>query len=445
MTTVRLARYLARSLAAAAVIAAAQTASAATPHPSIAVWAEGPDAAAAIAQVSDAVGENYSVASPAELHRAMTKQGQRGPAAPALQSAKKRTDELARFRAAAHDAHLDGVVIVVTTRSKRAGKASDVYIIDAGSHAWKVTHVGADGTAADAAKAGLADVLPPPAEEPPPPPPAPVAEPAQPAPSEAPVTAEAPSDAPERDSAGASARRPHEVGQELFQLSLAFEGAMRHFEYTDPLTSNLRSYNLNAAPAAAAEGAVYPLATTRVSVVRDIGAVFGYARAFALQSATSDGTKFSTDWSRYYVGGRYRLRTGTGASPILGVTGAYGAEMFGFGGATNATLPSVDYRFVRASADARVPIGRFSIFADLGYLFVLSGGPVAERFPKSSVGGIEAELGGSFTIVSSLEARLTASYRRFFYAMNPTPGDGYVAGGALDELSGLQGGLAYVF
>jgi hypothetical protein len=37
------------------------------------------------------------------------------------------------------------------------------------------------------------------------------------------------------------------------------------------------------------------------------------------------------------------------------------------------------------------------------------------------------------------------SYRRFFYSMNPTPGDGYVAGGALDELGGLQASVAYIY
>jgi hypothetical protein len=444
MNTVQLAGFMARGFAAAAIplaLVAPGTAYAAASHLSVAVWTEGPDAAAALTQVSDALRSNYTVANPADLRGAMTKEGQRGPVTGALQNPKKRPDEIARFRAAARDANLDGVVVVMTSRSKKSGKSADAIVIDASSHAWKVTHVGADEVTADAAQAGLADVLPAKAEEPP----APVAEPAAPPAPAEPATEAAPSEAPERDSTSARARRPHEVGQELFQLSLAFEGAMRHFSYTDGLTRNLRNYDLNAAPAAAAEGAIYPLATTRIAVARDIGAVFGYARAFALQSATSDGTKYSTDWSRYYVGARYRIRTGSGASPIFGLTGAYGAESFEFGGAPNATLPSVAYQFVQASADARVPIGRFSIFADVGYLFVLSGGAVADRFPKSSIGGIEAKLGASFTVIPSLEVRLAASYRRFFYTMNPTPGDGYVAGGALDELSGLQGGLAYVF
>jgi hypothetical protein len=109
-------------------------------------------------------------------------------------------------------------------------------------------------------------------------------------------------------------------------------------------------------------------------------------------------------------------------------------------------MPAVDYRFVRAGADARFPLGRdVALFADAAYLFVMSSGEVGDRFPRSRVGGVLAELGGAVTFATSFEARLTVSYRRFFYSMNPTPGDAYVAGGALDEFGGAQASLAYVY
>jgi hypothetical protein len=245
----------------------------------------------------------------------------------------------------------------------------------------------------------------------------------------------------------APARRAGEVSQEIVQISVGAEAGMRHFGYTDGLTGNLRSYQLGAAPLVVAEGAVYPFMATGTPVLRDIGVVGGYARAFALQSTSSDAGTVDTQWSRYYVGGHVRVRTGSGsdASPVLGLTGAYGDESFGFGGTQGSSLPSVDYRFVGASGDVRVPLGRFALFASGGYLFVQSAGDVSARFPRATVGGLEAELGGAFTLIRGLEARVTARYRRFFYSMNPVPGDGYVAGGALDEFGGLLASVAYVY
>jgi hypothetical protein len=274
----------------------------------------------------------------------------------------------------------------------------------------------------------------------------PAAAPAEPA-SPAPVSA--PTEAPDADGeardgvAGAARGSMHVVGRELFAVSVGIEAGMRRFSYNDGLTANLRPYTLNAAPLVTAGGEIYPLAG---SYAVDAGLVLSYAQAFATQSPTVDAGTLQTRWTRYSAGGRVRVRASGDSGPVVGVTGAYGGEMFLIESWNpNASLPSVDYRFVRASADVRVPFGRFAVFGDVGYLFVLSAGDVAARFPSSSVGGVEAELGASVAIAAGFEARATASYRRFFYSMNPTPGDGYVAGGALDELSGLQGSLAYVF
>jgi hypothetical protein len=37
------------------------------------------------------------------------------------------------------------------------------------------------------------------------------------------------------------------------------------------------------------------------------------------------------------------------------------------------------------------------------------------------------------------------AYARFFYTLNPQPGDSYVAGGALDQMAFGSLGAAYVF
>ena len=43
------------------------------------------------------------------------------------------------------------------------------------------------------------------------------------------------------------------------------------------------------------------------------------------------------------------------------------------------------------------------------------------------------------------EGRLVGDYERYFYSFGPTPGDAYVAGGALDQFFGGRLAIAYVF
>jgi hypothetical protein len=175
--------------------------------------------------------------------------------------------------------------------------------------------------------------------------------------------------------------------------------------------------------------------------------VFGYARALGLQSGAAEGAgKLDTQWFRYHAGVRARARFGGEESPIAGLAVCYGEDSFAFSAPANAPpLPTVDYKFARASGDIRVPFGRFAALASAGYLFVLSSGELDTRFPKASAGGVEAELGGAFTIVPGLEARLTADYRRFFFTMHPNPGAVYVAGGALDQFGSANAEVAYVY
>jgi hypothetical protein len=96
-------------------------------------------------------------------------------------------------------------------------------------------------------------------------------------------------------------------------------------------------------------------------------------------------------------------------------------------------------------ADAEIALGRFGVGASAAYLAVSSAGPLADRFKQASVGGVE--LGGavSYAVTPSWRAGAQLSYRRFSYSMSAAPGDALVAGGAVDELYGLSGAVAYAF
>jgi hypothetical protein len=422
-----------------AVVAISRGALAENGRVSVVVWAEGTDKDAIRTQAIAGLAD-FSVVDPGDWQFALGQQGLRSTLA--LREPKRKKHALEQVRAAAHAVHADGVVVLIgakgheTTMIVVETDANDMPAetkVTAGRNGEELAHTVQGVVAMFHPGAGGDSAA------------APVGSPAAAgAPAGSSDSASTSGESrPTRDSVAGTHGPLHQVGRNLFELSVGVEGGMRRFDYTDGLTPNLRPYKLNAAPLVDASGEIYPLAGAHAI---DVGAVLGYARAFALQSSTTESGNVSTQWSRYSLGARVRVRTGSESSPVIGLMGAYGDEAFTISSSSpTAFMPSVDYHFVRASGDLRVPFGRFAAFADVGYLFVLSSGDVAGRFPKASVGGVEAELGGAFAIGGGFEARATASYRRFFYSMNPTPGDNFVAGGALDQLAGLQGSIAYVY
>jgi hypothetical protein len=169
--------------------------------------------------------------------------------------------------------------------------------------------------------------------------------------------------------------------------------------------------------------------------------VGGYGRAIGLSSADEGGSRVGTSWQTYDIGARQRVPLGSRA--LLGVDVSYGANAFRFDQPSfAATLPSTDYAFLRAGLDARVSFGRLSLLAGGGYLDVRKVGTLGDLFPRESVGGVDAFLGGAYSLAPHLELSVRLDYTRFFYAFNPHPGDANVAGGALDEMARLSLGLA---
>jgi hypothetical protein len=418
-----------------ALASIAESASAA--NKSVVLWAEGPDRDLASAQATAGLGGDYSVADARKWQRALEKQGQRGAIAPVLKDEKKRRKLFDQMRRAARLVEADEVVLVLTHRTQRGSEATLMVIDPDNDEVPPETNV-ALGRGNDELTRAVAQThggTKPRSEEPP--------ESASSEPSASPSRS-LQTGAPERDEVpGAAAPASHRVGQDLFEVAAGIEGGMRRFNYSDGLTGNLRPYHLDGAPLVAARGEIYPLAGAHWL---DVGVVLSYAHAFALESQATTGGTLGTSWSRSYAGGRVRVRTGSLESPIVGLGVGYGNETFSIEGPPSLLQwPGVDYHFVKASGDIRIPFGRIAVLADAGYDFVLSAGDVADRFRGPTFGGVEAELGGAVTIIPSLEGRLTASYRRFFYTMHPTPGDNYVAGGALDEFSTLQASVAYVY
>jgi len=366
------------------------------------------------------------------------------PALPPRRSvdARTRAAALARLKRAARAAHVEAIVLVTATAPVRGVSRVRVVVVATGEDEPRVDDAIALGPRGrvTALRALLVDATR--GLERAPNAGAPAAAPSVTAPS---MTAAAPAPAPvfEPDAPTGPAR---DARRSIVDVAAGMELGARDFRYTSRVTQNLRDYSLGAAPLVVANGAVYPFVAS-ARALPDIGVVGSFAQAVGVSSATPSGTTVATRWSRYSVGAVMRLRfDGVADGAVVRVSGVYGEEAFAFDDATSgldAQLPAVTYRFVRPYVDARVELGRAAAFAGVGYLAVLSGGAVADRFPSASVAGVEASLGGAFAIVRGLELRAVLDYRRFFYALHPVPGATYVAGGALDQLAGAQLALAY--
>jgi hypothetical protein len=286
-------------------------------------------------------------------------------------------------------------------------------------------------------------------EPPPPPPPPPKDEPPPPAAAPAPVVAAASTDDTTRDSGPKKKHDKTDFSNGLLIVDAGLDVGSRKFSYSDPLVGPLRSYVAPGVIGYAFAGELYPGASTGTAFVKDIGIVGRYAGSFPFSSQTRDGSQeASGSFTRSAFGVRGRILAGPKTSgPYIGLEGTYGTWAFVFEGSSPivAEVPSVTYKYLRGAIDARFPFGAFSLKPALGGMYVLSAGEFTDRFPHSSIFGVDVGLTAAYTFLPWLEAKADASYTRIFSTANPQAGDAYVAGGALDEYFIFHGGVAAVF
>jgi hypothetical protein len=454
---------LATLLGGAVVLAAGTAAARGEEQRSVVVYGEGPDATELAADVASHLSAPYALHEAGTFRRALAA----GRAPSLAVAAKDRAADaklVARARVAARTAHADAAVMLSVRRSKR-GKIVHVWVVDpkgdSGSEVDQDVPLGAGASVDDEGDAawnaiarGLPDRGAPAPEREVQPTPArdvgstPVARSPASAPEGAPAAP--PSETADTES-GAPAGEPVPEHREvtrataLASVGAAMQAGSREFTYVDRLTSTLRPYNLLAAPLAAIDAELYPLARGGPPVLKNFGVTFDYAMAFGLASQDSTGASVSTAWSAFDVGARERIPIGRAS--LIGLHGGYGETSYSFHGAltTPSQLPDVQYRFLRGGLDGRVALGAFSVFAYGSYLGVLSTGTLGTYFARASVGGVEARAGTAYAMAGGFEVSLELAYTRFFYTLNPQPGDPYVAGGALDQMYRGSLGVAYLF
>jgi hypothetical protein len=209
------------------------------------------------------------------------------------------------------------------------------------------------------------------------------------------------------------------------------------------VSAGLRQDQLAAGPAAIVDVAFYPIALASSGPGAGIGLVINLEQSIATSSAlTADtvfpnGATFPTAMHEFTGGIRYRIPLGFGQVG-LAVTGGEHAFWFVSGAGADRNqlqIPNMAYQFVRGGVDARVAVtSDFSLGAGAGYRYVLNqGGPISKDFPHLTVAGVDAGVRAAYAFTSSVEARVQADVRRYFYDMHSVRGDTLIAGGAVDQ------------
>jgi len=229
-------------------------------------------------------------------------------------------------------------------------------------------------------------------------------------------------------------------------VSASIDAGRRVFTYSDPVGASPQPYRMPLAPLATFGLEAYPLASTDIPVVRDLGFRARVSRGFAMESSTGDGVPLRDSWTRF--GGDLRQRLLLPALRGLELGLAVGVDASYFDLQTKADVgslvPAARMLSLRAGLDGRFALTRrLAVLAGGGYLATLTRGQIYDRFRSPHVAGVDGQIAAAFGLATGVEARLEGRYTRYYASFAPEVGDLAVAGGALDEQMQLGLGLRY--
>lgn len=225
-----------------------------------------------------------------------------------------------------------------------------------------------------------------------------------------------------------------------FVMRAGFAVVNRSFTYSDDIFGALAPYELPVAPVVTLGVEWFPGGHWDLGLLSGLSVHAEGEVGLGLETVAGNGTAHATELWALGAGVRYRLRID---EVELMVDGGYRGYAFaiheGNDGEPRPDVPNVEIHALRVGGGVRWDIGSGLFFSGGGaYLAPLAAGEIASEdwFPRASVGGVEADAAFGIAI-DDIELRAVFAMRRFFYAMNPEPGDARVAGGAVDQsLSG---------
>lgn len=218
-------------------------------------------------------------------------------------------------------------------------------------------------------------------------------------------------------------------GPARVDLAVASRLYSRRLRYNDDLFESLYGHTADGTVELGAEAAyhVTPWLSARGR--------FALTRPF---DSTLDDTPYRTHGSSFAAGVHGHL-----PSRVLGLGVDLGARSLLFDPAGDPMapppLPNVRYQFVRAGIDAQRGLGgSLTAGAGAGYRYVYGAGQIAgdAYFPRLSVAAVDAAVWVDYRLARAWRVGVGAELERYFFAMNPEPGDANVAGGAIDQYLG---------
>lgn len=221
---------------------------------------------------------------------------------------------------------------------------------------------------------------------------------------------------------------------ESLRASIAFGSPYRSLAYSDPISASLGDYRLSGAPMVDVNIAFHPARPFTDSWVSFIGVDMRAQIAGNMPSFDRDGNRFTSSYGAYHVGLRGRMPVG---EHYVSAFSGYAISRFAISpqtkGVTSQT-PSVDYRTIRSGLGAELALSNSLVLGfDAAWLQSLSAGQIAEWFPRSTVGGLEALLFATYDLTQVIFARAAITYQRTYFDFNAKPDDEIVAGGATDQ------------
>lgn len=239
--------------------------------------------------------------------------------------------------------------------------------------------------------------------------------------------------------AGVTARAPRpERARRAVVIAVEERPFWRRLRYNDDLNGRLRPSDL-VANAVGVGASWRPLAKLPNLAILGRGELAVGVNG----SRTPDGTEYSTHSSEWSLGAGFDVRIG-GAR--VGLAATYGEQRFSIGDDPAMELvPDVTYRYARGGLVVEAPLGAswdLTFTAGWRQLLGIGGMTEAAWFPRATGAGIDGSAGIAFHVTPWLDVQARLDLRRYFFAMNPEPGDPWIAGGATDQYLGGALGLA---
>jgi hypothetical protein len=224
-------------------------------------------------------------------------------------------------------------------------------------------------------------------------------------------------------------------GPQALRLGVGVKVFSRQFGYTDDLFNALAAYKLPFGPALALDGDIYPAAFLTRGFAANVGVLGYFDYAFGITSQAADGTRYATKALDLNLALTVRIPVGDvlKVNPFVGYT----MESFAVTSAVGPgpDLANVGYRGLRGGLMLRAHVaGPVFVQGSFAGRYLLNTGEIqsASRFPRLKAGGLDAQVAIPVALTNRFEVKLQADYTRYWYSMNPQPGDAAVAGGALD-------------